>query len=84
LDLNDNDGNERRPEDSSPFRFIGLGFEIVVPLFMGLFGGQWLDRRFGTAPWLLLAGVIIGAAAGALSLYRRVVAPAGSGRGGTS
>jgi F0F1-type ATP synthase assembly protein I len=82
--LNDQNRNERPPGGSSPFQFVGLGFELVVPLLVGLFGGQWLDRRFGTAPWLLLTGVIVGAAAGVLSLYRRIVPPGGTGRGGTS
>jgi len=82
--LKHQNGNDRRSEEPSPFQFVGLGFELVVPLLVGLFGGQWLDRRFGTAPWLLLAGVLVGAAAGVLSLYRRIVPPGGAGRGGTA
>lgn len=84
MDLNQRNANDERHGGPSPFRFVGLGFEIAVPLFVGLFGGQWLDRRFGTAPWLLFVGVFAGAAAGGLNLYRRVVAPGGSGRGGSS
>jgi F0F1-type ATP synthase assembly protein I len=82
--LNYQNKDERRPGGSSPFQFVGLGFELVVPLLVGLFGGQWLDRRFGTAPWLLFTGVLVGSAAGILNLYRRVVSPGGTGRGGTS
>jgi len=82
--LNHQNGNDRRPEGSSPFQFVGLGFELVVPLLVGLFGGQWLDRRLGTAPWLLLVGVLLGAAAGGLNMYRRIVPPGGTGRGGIS
>jgi F0F1-type ATP synthase assembly protein I len=82
--LNRRNENERRPDEPSPFRFVGLGFEIAAPLMLGLFGGQWLDRRFGTAPWLLFAGVFSGAAAAGFSLYRRLVAPGRSGRGGSS
>jgi len=55
-----------------------------VPLLAGLFGGQWLDRRYGTAPWLLLAGVIVGATVGFLNLYRRIVPPKGTGSGNKS
>jgi ATP synthase protein I len=51
---------------------------------LGLFGGQWLDRRFGTAPWLVLIGALLGAAAGMLNLYRRVVPPKGPGPGRSS
>ena len=82
--MNHQDRNKRRPDGSSPFQFVGLGFELAVPLLAGLFGGQWLDRRYGTAPWLLLAGVIVGAAVGFVSLYRRNVPPKGTGSGGTS
>jgi F0F1-type ATP synthase assembly protein I len=55
----------------------------VVPLLVGLFGGQWLDRRLGTAPWLLLVGALLGAGAGMLSLYRRINPPKGPGPGDT-
>jgi F0F1-type ATP synthase assembly protein I len=82
--LNSINGNKRRSEEPSPFRFVGLGFELVAPLLVGLFGGQWLDRRFGTAPWLLLTGVFVGAAAGVLNMYRRIVPPDEPGRGGTA
>jgi ATP synthase protein I len=63
---------------------VGLGFDLVAPLLLGLFGGRWLDRRFGTAPWLLLIGVFFGAAAGVLSMYRRIVPPKDTGRGGSA
>jgi len=77
--LNQQRRNQRRPEGPSPFQFVGLGFELTVPLLVGLFGGQWLDRRFGTAPWLLLTGALLGGAAGMLNLYRRIVPPGGPG-----
>ena len=31
---------------------------ISVPIAMGL--GYWADTRFGTSPWLLFVGVVIG------------------------
>ena len=49
-------------------RFVGqigvLGWMIVTPALIGLFGGRFLDRRFGTgifwsAP-LLVVGIVIG------------------------
>ena len=81
VDPNRQNPDGQRSGGASPFQFVGLGFELVVPLLLGLFGGQWLDRRYGTAPWLLLAGVILGAVVGFLNLYRRVVPPKGSGGG---
>jgi len=46
------------------------GFEFAVTILLGLALGRWLDRRAGTAPWLLILGVFIGAAGGFYSLYR--------------
>lgn len=30
---------------------------IAFPVIIGLFLGRWLDRRFGTEPWLFLATI---------------------------
>ncbi|MBC7541129.1 MAG: AtpZ/AtpI family protein [Candidatus Sericytochromatia bacterium] len=35
---------------------------FVVPTLVGLFGGIWLDRYFGTKPWLMLIGIVWGLA----------------------
>jgi ATP synthase protein I len=39
-------------------------------VFIGYFGGAWLDRRFHTAPWLMMLGVLFGIAAGFKELLR--------------
>jgi len=80
--LNQQNGKQRRPGGPSPFQFVGLGVELAAPLLIGVFGGQWLDRRFGTSPWLLLVGAILGGATGMFSLYRRIKPPGGNGSGG--
>jgi F0F1-type ATP synthase assembly protein I len=50
---------------------VGLQFAGAILLFM--FAGRWLDARLGTAPWLLLAGVAVGAVTGFYALYRTLV-----------
>jgi ATP synthase protein I len=50
---------------------VGLGFAASILLFFFL--GRWLDERLGTEPWLLIAGVFVGLAAGFWSMYRRLV-----------
>lgn len=47
-----------------------LGLELVVGIALGLFGGNWLDKRFGTSPWFTLVGLTYGIAAGARAIYR--------------
>jgi ATP synthase protein I len=50
------------------YSYLGLFFGIVVVL--GFFGGQWLDRRWHTDPWLSIAGLLVGVAAGFRELYK--------------
>ena len=42
---------------------------IVAPL-VGFFLGGWLDRRFHTSPWLLIAGLVLGFVAAGRETYR--------------
>ncbi|MDR3039067.1 MAG: AtpZ/AtpI family protein [Candidatus Adiutrix sp.] len=46
---------------------VGLTFVVAILLGLGL--GWWLDRKLGTAPWLLLLGLLIGIAAGFKNLF---------------
>lgn len=47
-----------------------VGLEIVVGLMLGLFGGQWLDARLGSAPAFTLLGITLGLGAGVRGLVR--------------
>ena len=40
----------------------------------GLYAGQWLDKKLGTAPWLLMIGVFLGAGLSFYSMYRKLMA----------
>ncbi len=41
-----------------------IGAEMAVTVTTGFFGGRLLDRHFGTDPWLMVAGILTGVAAG--------------------
>jgi F0F1-type ATP synthase assembly protein I len=56
-----------------PQYFVGLGFELVVPIVIGAFGGRWLDERLGTTPWLVVVGSLLGIGAGFLNFFREVI-----------
>ena len=47
-----------------------VGLSFVLALVIGVAGGVWLDRQFGTSPWGFLAGFALGVAAGILNVYR--------------
>jgi F0F1-type ATP synthase assembly protein I len=64
----------RREGATSGAAVAGLGMQFVVAILLFLFLGKWLDERLGTTPWLLIAGVFLGAGASFYSIYRRLMA----------
>ena len=58
---------------SSVGTYLGLGLQFAAAILLFLYLGQWLDRRFGTAPWLLLACVFLGAGGSFYGIYRRLM-----------
>ena len=63
----------------SPYRYMGLGFEVVAPVVLFMFAGYLLDRWIGSEPWFFLVGALLGIAAGMYNLFRRFRPP---GEGG--
>jgi F0F1-type ATP synthase assembly protein I len=64
----------RGDEGPSAAAYAGHGLTFVAATLGGLYLGQWLDRRLGTAPWLLIVGVFLGAAASFYSMYTKLMA----------
>ena len=52
--------------------FAGVGLQFAVSIVLFLFLGQWIDRKLGSSPIFLLAGVFIGGGAAFHSMYRRL------------
>lgn len=53
--------------------FMGMGIQLAAA--MAAFGalGWWLDSRFDTDPWMLVAGVMLGAVGGMISIIRTAI-----------
>jgi ATP synthase protein I len=51
-------------------RYSTVGLEMGLSVIIGLFVGQWLDKQFGTEPWLLLVFLLFGMVAGFRSIFR--------------
>jgi hypothetical protein len=73
----------REPGEVSPWALAGLGLQFAVALVGFGYLGQYLDARFGTAPFGLLGGVLLGAGGTFFVSVRRALArsreQAGSG-----
>ncbi len=52
---------------------VTSGVQFTVTILLFLFLGQWLDKRWGTTPWLTIAGAFLGAGGGFVSLYRTLM-----------
>lgn len=68
------DESEDRRASRAMGRYAGIGLQFAVSVLLFLYAGQWFDRRFGTAPWGVLLGVLVGASAAFFSMYRRLMA----------
>ncbi len=53
-----------------------IGIQFPVAIALGFFFGRWLDRQFGTDPWLMAVFSLFGIVAGFVNLFR-ITAQAG-------
>jgi ATP synthase protein I len=53
-----------------------IGIQFPVAIALGYFFGRWLDRLFGTDPWLTIIFALFGITAGFINLFR-ITAQAG-------
>ncbi len=61
-------------KNSQVARLTLAGLELGIGVALGAVAGMYLDQKFDTEPWLMLAGLTLGVASGFLNLYRLVVA----------
>jgi ATP synthase protein I len=68
---------ERRaidPEAKKMWRLAGntgaVGIEVAVAIAIGYFAGNYLDRKLGTQPWIMYAGILAGIGAAIKALVR--------------
>ena len=68
---------DKRPDDSgmrSAATLVAIPSLLIVSPLVGFFLGDFGDKRFHTSPWLSLAGLVLGFAAGGREvwlIYRR-------------
>lgn len=55
--MESNDGKNNPWWQPGMFLFCRLSGWIGIPVIIGVFVGKWLDRKYGTEPWLFLLTV---------------------------
>jgi len=50
-----------------------LGYTIAVPLVALAIFGRFLDKKLGTSPWLLLAGILVSIAVSSWLVYKKTL-----------
>ncbi|MDQ2666791.1 MAG: AtpZ/AtpI family protein [Gemmatimonadota bacterium] len=66
----------RRASENGPSgaEFAGIGLQFAISILAGVYSGQWLDKKLGSAPWLLIIGVFLGAGLSFYSMYSKLMA----------
>jgi ATP synthase protein I len=59
---------------ASGAEFAGIGLQFAISILGGVYAGQWLDKKLGSAPWLLMIGLFLGAGLSFYSMYRKLMA----------
>lgn len=67
-------GSEPGAAGTSAGAYAGAGLQFALSILLSVYAGQWLDRRFGTAPWLMLLALFLGAGGTFYSIYRKLMA----------
>lgn len=60
-------------DDGNVGRNLAYGLQIAIGVTLGYLAGDWCDRRYGTAPWGLVIGVMLGLAAGMYLMIKEAI-----------
>jgi F0F1-type ATP synthase assembly protein I len=71
--LSDTIPNLGEPVRGWVFTLIGVGWYVAISIILGVAVGLWLDKKFGTTPYLALAGVIVGSFLAFFGLYKMLL-----------
>jgi F0F1-type ATP synthase assembly protein I len=60
-------------DDGDMGRNLAFGLQIAVGATLGYFAGDWFDRHYGSAPWGVFVGVMLGLAAGMYLMIKEAI-----------
>lgn len=63
-------------------RMAGVGMELAAAVLGLTLVGYWVDRHFGTSPWAVVIGAIVGLLGGMYNFLREALGAVKRGAGG--
>ncbi|HEY9584914.1 MAG TPA: AtpZ/AtpI family protein [Candidatus Paceibacterota bacterium] len=73
LKQSDNNENGDKAKNFKAWALAGeLGYTIAIPIVILALLGRVADKAWGTAPWLMLLGIILSIAASSYLIYKKV------------
>lgn len=66
------DNKNEKPKNSFGYTYGlygGVGIQLVAAIGGGVWIGHFVDKKFGTTPWFLLLGILLGTMGGFYNLY---------------
>jgi ATP synthase protein I len=63
-------GNDGGKQLKAFARVGAVGIELALSTVIGILGGQWLDSKLSTGPYLTVVGLLLGVTAGFRSLLQ--------------
>lgn len=77
------DKGKTKPQGSASWtRLSGIGFELVAAVGGFILVGYWWDRHFGTGPWGIVVGAVLGLVGGMYNLIRKSLVASREAAGG--
>ncbi len=53
-------------------KYIGIGLQLATAILAGIFLGYAVDRKFGSAPFGILGGSVVGFVTGFYGFFRQI------------
>ena len=69
-------GRAESPPPRAPLYgpYLTIGLQLAATVVAFFFLGRWLDGKFGTDPWLMLAGLALGVTGGLTAFLKSALA----------
>jgi F0F1-type ATP synthase assembly protein I len=64
--------SKKRAPENQWLELLNLGWIFAASMGLTVFGGLWLDKRYGTAPLFILIGVLLGFAITGVAFWQSI------------